>query len=356
MATRAQIEANRKNASKSTGPKSGTDRTRFNGLKHGLRAEQVVLPGEDPADFEAEKQAWLDDWKPASHTRAVLVERAAVASWKLRRATRSEAVRLYEAGADAAHEFDLAQRERIDVALHRLAIEPGSSLARLRCDAAGLDALIGLWDALAEAAARPGGWHSRPEHHDRLLALLGHPAGSDPQGLEVARASLALLGGDDPAAAAGLRAFCLDRAAELRRERSAFWDPAVIRRRTIDLACAPTSKEAQLLHRYERRAREVAVRGDPRARLPGKLGRRPPRAPLDPSPSRPRPGRMPRKNRDATPVISSTCVKLASVGEAAPPGVPSGRSPGSPGRPGGRPGPIRGPGRPRIDAEIHQFG
>ena len=39
MATREQIEANRKNAQKSTGPRD-TDRTRFNGLKHGLRAEQ----------------------------------------------------------------------------------------------------------------------------------------------------------------------------------------------------------------------------------------------------------------------------------------------------------------------------
>ena len=65
MATREQIEANRKNAKKSTGPRD-TDRTRFNGLKHGLRAEQVVLPGEDPAAFRAEVEAWFDDWRPRS--------------------------------------------------------------------------------------------------------------------------------------------------------------------------------------------------------------------------------------------------------------------------------------------------
>ena len=81
MATQAQIDANRKNARKSTGPKSqpGKDKTRFNGLKHGLRAEQVVLPGEDPAEFAAELEGWADDWKPQSHTRSVLVERAAAA-------------------------------------------------------------------------------------------------------------------------------------------------------------------------------------------------------------------------------------------------------------------------------------
>ena len=72
MASVEQIKANRNNSKRSTGPVR-TDATRFNGLKHGLRAEQVVLPGEDPAEFEAELQAWLDDWKPKSHTRAVLV-------------------------------------------------------------------------------------------------------------------------------------------------------------------------------------------------------------------------------------------------------------------------------------------
>ena len=55
MATREQIAANRKNAKKSTGPKSeaGKDRARFNGLRHGLRAEEVVLPSEDTAEFQA---------------------------------------------------------------------------------------------------------------------------------------------------------------------------------------------------------------------------------------------------------------------------------------------------------------
>ena len=276
MATRAQIEANRKNAQKSTGPRR-TDRTRFNGLKHGLRAEQVVLPGENPADFESEKRAWFDDWKPQSHTRAVLVERAAVATWKLRRATRTEAARLHDAGADAAHEFDLSQKERVGVSLSLLPREPGYALARLTCEPAGLDALIGLWDGLA-AAAVPGGWHSREDHHDRLLSLLGHPAGSDPEGLEVARTSLRLLSGDDPADAAGLRAYCLERAAELRRERSGFWDPAVVRRAPGDSTRpSPRRRRSATAAPLRDGAREVAEVGDPRPPRPGEV-RRPPRA------------------------------------------------------------------------------
>jgi hypothetical protein len=77
MATAAQIRANQENSKKSTGPKD-TSRTRLNGLTHGLCSEQVTLPGENPADFDAWRDGWFGDWRPMTHTRAVLVERADV--------------------------------------------------------------------------------------------------------------------------------------------------------------------------------------------------------------------------------------------------------------------------------------
>ena len=54
MATPAQLLANRANAQKSTGPRSveGKAASRFNALKHGLDARSIVLPGEDPAEYE----------------------------------------------------------------------------------------------------------------------------------------------------------------------------------------------------------------------------------------------------------------------------------------------------------------
>ncbi len=54
MASKEQIKANRENAKKSTGPRtnSGKARTAKNALKHGLLAQDAVLPGEDPADFD----------------------------------------------------------------------------------------------------------------------------------------------------------------------------------------------------------------------------------------------------------------------------------------------------------------
>jgi hypothetical protein len=46
MAPKKQVAANRRNAKKSTGPKSapGKQVVRMNALKHGLQAEHVVIP------------------------------------------------------------------------------------------------------------------------------------------------------------------------------------------------------------------------------------------------------------------------------------------------------------------------
>ena len=49
MTSEKKAEANRRNALKSTGPKTpeGKAAVRLNALKHGLRSEEVLLPGED---------------------------------------------------------------------------------------------------------------------------------------------------------------------------------------------------------------------------------------------------------------------------------------------------------------------
>ena len=55
MATPAQIRANRANPLRSTDPRCETGRqiTKFNALKHGLAATEIVIRGEDPAVREA---------------------------------------------------------------------------------------------------------------------------------------------------------------------------------------------------------------------------------------------------------------------------------------------------------------
>jgi hypothetical protein len=61
-------DINAQNARKSTGPKSdqGKDRSRQNALKHGLRAEVLALPNEDPAIIAERADTWNDHYKPRS--------------------------------------------------------------------------------------------------------------------------------------------------------------------------------------------------------------------------------------------------------------------------------------------------
>ncbi len=58
MASENQVEANRRNAAKSTGPKTaqGKQVVRMNALKHGLRAERVVRA---VIGWRRESQAWV---------------------------------------------------------------------------------------------------------------------------------------------------------------------------------------------------------------------------------------------------------------------------------------------------------
>jgi hypothetical protein len=87
MATPAQITANRANAQKSTGPRSveGKAASRFNALKHGLDAQTIVLPGEDPADYEALACDYDRSMRPETPTERFHVDTMIRADWQKRR-------------------------------------------------------------------------------------------------------------------------------------------------------------------------------------------------------------------------------------------------------------------------------
>ncbi len=87
MATVKQIEANRLNALKSTGPKTpeGKAVTKLNALRHGLRARTVVLPAEKSEDFHQLCNDLEAEWEPQSRTEQFYVEQMAVSQWKLAR-------------------------------------------------------------------------------------------------------------------------------------------------------------------------------------------------------------------------------------------------------------------------------
>ena len=92
MTTQLQIEASRRNAQFSTGPRTpeGRAKSRMNALKHGLTAGQIVLCDESPDDCEAFIGEIIATLKPEDPVEAQLAERIAVCSWRLRRSYRIE--------------------------------------------------------------------------------------------------------------------------------------------------------------------------------------------------------------------------------------------------------------------------
>jgi hypothetical protein len=90
MASAAQIQANRSNSQKSTGPRTteGKERASQNALKHGLLAREAVIVGEDPAEFEMYRDGMLQTLAPVGPVEAMLAERIVGLSWRLRRAER----------------------------------------------------------------------------------------------------------------------------------------------------------------------------------------------------------------------------------------------------------------------------
>ena len=111
MATLKQFEANRRNAQKSTGPKTpeGKAAVSMNALRHGLRARTVVLPGENREEFTQLCDDLEVEWHPQSRTEQFYVEQMAVSQWKLIRMEVSE-VNLFKDADNAKDQLSLLDR------------------------------------------------------------------------------------------------------------------------------------------------------------------------------------------------------------------------------------------------------
>ena len=111
MTSFRQIEANRRNARKSTGPNTeeGKQRSRRNAVRHGLTAETVIGALEDADDYQAFEAAIIADYDAQSAVERELVLRLASVLWRLRRATAME-TGLFEIQADHLSGFREARQ------------------------------------------------------------------------------------------------------------------------------------------------------------------------------------------------------------------------------------------------------
>ena len=112
--SKQQLEANRANAKKSTGPRSqgGKARSRLNSRKHGLTAKTLVIGDEDPAQFDKLRAEVMEQYDPQSALERELVERLSSLLWRLRRIPAFEAAIIDARRAEVDDPIEVAGAER----------------------------------------------------------------------------------------------------------------------------------------------------------------------------------------------------------------------------------------------------
>ncbi len=124
----------------STGPKTDTGKATSsrNALRHGLTAKQIVLPGEDPAEYEALRDSLTLAHQPAEGLESIVIDQIAQCVWRLNRARRMEADTLEEQltrpAGESGNELDKVLRymAAIERELHR-SVRELTNLQSTRC-------------------------------------------------------------------------------------------------------------------------------------------------------------------------------------------------------------------------------
>ncbi|HEY7088702.1 MAG TPA: hypothetical protein VH518_11475 [Tepidisphaeraceae bacterium] len=118
------IESNRRNAQKSTGPRTaeGKAASSRNAVKHGIFADHMLIPGEDDEQFRQHKDGMLRSFDPRDPLEQQLVEQVVWMFWRIKRIRQAEQELYRRAMKDG---------QSIGVALLDLMESPKGTLERL---------------------------------------------------------------------------------------------------------------------------------------------------------------------------------------------------------------------------------
>ncbi|HEV3164700.1 MAG TPA: hypothetical protein VGZ22_11780 [Isosphaeraceae bacterium] len=260
MTSERKRAASRRNAQKSTGPKTaaGKANSRANALKHGLTGAGTVLPPEDGTLFQQRLHGFAADARPEGQTEGYLVVSMALASVRLDRCAREEFTEIARRRQEAIDGWESQQARKAKRLADPLQDDPEETVASLQEFARGCDWLLARWDDLGEALAEAGTWDDAQT--DQAIRLLGkEPADDDAQAAELrafVAASRPQESADDAAIATarsrliGLAQQEVDRLEELRQE---LWNKGdgLALAETINLATFDDSPKGALRHRYQ---------------------------------------------------------------------------------------------------------
>ena len=159
--TPRQLESNRRNAKKSTGPRTeaGKRRAALNALKYGYyngphtMEQTMLLLGEDPHEFHAFRDSLIASRQPADAVEQMLLEDIAMLAWKKRRLNRAQ------------QGLQLRNLEVLELDRQRQVLEVGRESADISQDEV-------LKSGLRRAQRSPSRFGETLSHLDTLAALV----------------------------------------------------------------------------------------------------------------------------------------------------------------------------------------
>ena len=156
--SKARTLANRKNAKRSTGPKTqpGKARSRANALKHGMTGQGLCLPLEDQREIQARFDNLADELCPQTAKELFYTRRAAMLTLRVDRCYLQEAHNLRMAVRDAVANHDKQIFDEVRLLMVHLHENPWHGVERLKQSPQGIDILVGQWRELRDALAQSG--------------------------------------------------------------------------------------------------------------------------------------------------------------------------------------------------------
>jgi hypothetical protein len=181
----AKLAANRRNAQKSTGPKTqeGKERSRRNALKHGLTGAGVALPAEDQAEITRRFCNLQKDLRPSNDLAEQLVRRVAFLTVRLERCEKNETSETAKRVRHAIQLFDDERLIAVEAQAALLYQEPATTVRRLQMTPEGIDWLLNEWNILRSDLNHEERNRWTANHRSQFDALLG----LNPGGYRVAR-------------------------------------------------------------------------------------------------------------------------------------------------------------------------
>ena len=175
MASDRQLEANRRNATRSTGPSSveGKLISRTNAVKHGLCVQLPEIEAKISDAYQKRRDAWAERYQPVNEIDQWDLDQAVAATFRIDRCNRHVEAIIESTCEHAKLLWEEERRLQAHKLFQKIATNPAYNICQLESFFQGVDLIINHWDRLGKALDKPDGWNDLQANI--ALDLLGIP-------------------------------------------------------------------------------------------------------------------------------------------------------------------------------------